>query len=58
MRLALGMRHRGYVGQVKAVQQLLRNRHGEANDVVWAYNELEPMRATIAEVAAFGIPVV
>jgi hypothetical protein len=26
--------------------------------VVWAYNELEPMRETIAEVAASGIPVV
>jgi hypothetical protein len=26
--------------------------------MVWAYNELEPMRATIAEVAASGIPVI
>jgi hypothetical protein len=48
----------GYRGQVEAARQLLSNQHGEANEVVWAYNELEPMRATIAEVAAAGIPVV
>jgi hypothetical protein len=48
----------GYRGQINAVHQLLENRHGEATDMVWAYNELQPMRATIAEVAASGIPVI
>jgi hypothetical protein len=48
----------GYRGQVEAVRQLLSNRHGESDDMVWSYNELEPMRGTIAQVAASGTPVV
>lgn len=48
----------GYLGQVEAARQLLSNRHGESDDMVWSYNELEPMRATIAQVAASGTPVV
>jgi hypothetical protein len=48
----------GYHGQVEAVRQLLSNRHGESDDMAWSYNELEPMRATIAQVAASGTPVV
>jgi hypothetical protein len=48
----------GYAGQINAVHQLLANRHDEATNIVWAYNELEPMRATIADVAASGEPVI
>lgn len=48
----------GYLGQIDAVRQLLENRHGEATNVVWAYNEPEPIRVTIAEVAASGLPVI
>lgn len=49
---------RGYVGQIEAVDKLLRNQWGESDNLVWSYNELEPMRTTIARVAESGTPVV
>ena len=41
----------GYSGQVEAVEHLLQNLNGQADAMVWSYNEIEPIRATISTVA-------
>ena len=41
----------GYSGQVEAVEHLLQNPNGQADAMVWSYNEMEPIRATISKVA-------